>query len=90
MQDLERGASHDPDARLKGEILASLSTWTADYDLVRLELAWTVVQMLLRHVKREQPLDVYLEFVERLANNLRDQSEGIRSVISEDTRRRAN
>lgn len=86
--DFERGAP-DPDARLKGEILASLSTWTADYELARLDLAWSVTQMLLKHVARE-PLDVYVEFIEKLSAILGDEAEQIRKVVGEDCRRRAN
>jgi len=87
--DFERGAP-DPDARLKGEILASLSTWTADYGLERLDLAWSVTQMLLKHVAREQPLDAYVEFIEKLSSMLGDEAEQIRNVVGEDCRRRAN
>lgn len=87
--DFGRGAP-DPDARLKGEILASLSAWTADYGLVRLDLAWTVAQTLLKHVAREQPLDAYVEFIEKLSAILNDEAGQIRNVVGEDCRRRAN
>lgn len=87
--DFERDAP-DPDARLKGEILASLSAWTADYELTRLELGWTVAQMLLKHVAREQTMDIYLEFIERLIAILSDEAAQIRGVVMEDFRRWAN
>ncbi|MBS7537743.1 hypothetical protein [Ancylobacter lacus] len=90
MQDVHHGASHDADARLKGEILSSLSAWTADYELERLDLAWTVAQMLLKHVQREQTLDVYLEFAEKLVAILSDEARDIRAVVGEAVRRHAH
>lgn len=87
--DCERRIS-DSDARLKGEILASLSTWTADYGLARLDLAWTVAQMLLKHTRREQGLEVYLEFTERLSAILADEAAQMKAVIGEDFRRQAH
>lgn len=85
----ERGAA-GPEARLKGEILASLSAWSADYRLLRLDLAWVVTQQLLRHVARNQALEVYLEFLEKLAAHAGQEAHEIRGVIAEDARKRAH
>lgn len=90
MLDLERGAPDDPDARLKGEVLGALSTWQAEFELVRLELAWTVAQMLLTHVRRSQPLDVYIEFIDRLAGIAGEEARDLKKVVEEDFRRRAH
>lgn len=90
MPDFEQGAPEDPDTRLKGEILASLSTWTADYELVRLELAWAVAQMLMRHVSRTQPLEVYIEWLERFADIAGEQAQELKKAVGEDSRRRLN
>ena len=90
MPDFERVAPDDPDARLKGEILASLSTWSAEFELERLELAWAVAQMLLKHVNRSQPLDVYFEFLERLSAIAGEEARELRRVVGEDFRRRAH
>ena len=80
----------DLGTRLKGEILASLSTWTVECGLTRLELAWSVSNMLLKHVGRTVTLDVYIEFIERLAAILGNEAKSLREVIHEDVRQRLN
>lgn len=90
MSDLEMGASQGPGDRLKGEVMASLSDWTAEYGLVRLELGWAVVNMLLKHVAREQPIGVYVEFIERLATILGEEAAGLREVLADEVRRQVN
>lgn len=89
MPDLGEGAP-DPHARLKGEILGALSDWSASHDLVRLELPWTVAHMLLKHTSRSQPLEVYLEFLERLADIAGEQARDLRKAIEEDFRKQAH
>lgn len=83
----DRGAPHAPDDALKGEVLASLSEWNATYGTVRLELAWTVLQMLLKHVEREG-LTEYVEFCERASAALGEQAKGVTEVFEEDHRNR--
>ncbi|WP_439629964.1 hypothetical protein [Shinella sp.] len=90
MPDFEEGTPDDPHARLKGEILGALSDWSASHDLVRLELPWTVAQMLLRHTSRSQPLEVYVEFLERLADIAGEQARDLKKAMDEDVRRHAH
>ncbi|WP_147283788.1 hypothetical protein [Bosea caraganae] len=78
----------DRSTRLEGEILSSLCTWSAEYGLARLDLGWSVAKMLLKHVSRTMPLDIYIEFVERLAAVLGDEARAIRQVAEEDHRAR--
>nr|WP_306266987.1 hypothetical protein [Pararhizobium sp. IMCC3301] len=85
--DDRQGAPRDPEDCLKGEVLASLSSWTADFKTVRLELAWTVLQMLLKHVER-QGMDVYVEFCDKAGAELRERSDGLKAIYEEDHRRR--
>lgn len=80
----------DPDARLRGEILSSLSTWTAEYEQEGLDLAWTVAQMLLQHVNRTNGLADYIAFIERVSAILGDEAAALRQVIAEDFRKRMN
>jgi hypothetical protein len=87
--DWTQGAS-DPGTRLKGEILGSFADWANEYGQTRLELPWTVAQMLLKHVGRTQDLAVYLEFIERLSAILGDEAAALRQVIAENFRKRAN
>lgn len=44
--------------------------------------------MLLKHVARTMPLDIYIEFIERLCANLGDEARALRQVIEEDHRAR--
>lgn len=85
--DDRQGAPRDPEDGLKGEILASLSTWTADYKQVRQGLAWTVLQMLLKHIER-QGMDIYMEFCDKAGAELSERSEGLKTIYKEDHRRR--
>ena len=90
MSDFRPGTSQGPDDRLKGEVMASLSEWTAEYGLVRLELGWTVANMLLKHVSREQPIGIYVEFIERLADILGEEAKGLREILADEVRLKIN
>lgn len=85
-----QGAAHDPDDRLKVEILAALSDWSATYGTAGLELAWTVHQMLMQHINRQQGLAAYIEFSVKVSEIMRDEAKELTAVIEEDFRSRLN
>lgn len=82
--DNQQGATHDPDDRLKGEILAALSDWSAAYETEGLELAWTVHQMLMQHINRNQGLAAYIEFAEKAGAMMGKEADAIKEVIEKD------
>jgi hypothetical protein len=86
----EQGASHDPAARLEGELIATFSELEARHGLLRLDLAYSVARALLQHVGRKQPLDVYVEFCQRAGSIFAEQAALITDVVEEDRRGRAH
>jgi len=84
--DKHQGATRDPDDRLKGEILAALSDWRATYGTVGLELAWTVHQMLMQFIRRQQGLAAYIEFSAKASEIMRDEATELAAVVEEDHR----
>ena len=85
-----QGASRNPDDRLKGEILASLADWRQGYGTERLELGWTVLQALLKHIERTEGIAALIEFDERAAAIMADEAASLREVYEEDARARAH
>ncbi|WP_127599601.1 hypothetical protein [Nitratireductor alexandrii] len=90
MQDFGRGASHDPDARLEGEILGCLADWSEQYGTERLELAYAVTKALLGHVCRTQPPQITAEWCAKTAEILGEQARMLEEIFDEDRRQRLN
>lgn len=82
----ERGASRTPEehAHIAREVRTMLEELEDRFAMVRLELAWTVSQALLRHVGDTQPMDVYLEYCAKSAAIHSQQAVLIKKVIAED------
>lgn len=90
MQELEGGASLDPDARLEGEILGCLAEWSEEYGTERLELAYAVTKALLGHVSRTQPPQVMAEWCAKTAGILCEQARLLEEIFEEEKRSRMN
>lgn len=85
-----QGASRNPEARLEGEIIASLSAWAAEYETERLELAYAVAKVLLGYVHRTQRPEVVAEWCGKVSEIFGEQATMLREIVTDDRRRRFN
>jgi len=83
-----QGASRNPEARLEGEIIASLSAWQAEYETERLELAYAVAKALLGYVHRTQRPEVVAEWCGKVSEIFGEQARLLDEIVIEDKRRR--
>lgn len=88
--DEPQGDPLNPDNALNGKILAALSSWSADYKTRRLDLAWNVLNMLLKHTSRTHGLAAYIEFLELASESMKDEASALREVINEDFKKQLN
>lgn len=85
-----QGASRNPEARLEGEIIASLSAWAAEYETERLELGFAIAKALLGYIHRTQRPDVVAEWCGKIAEIFGEQATMLRGIVEEDRKRRFN
>lgn len=85
-----QGASRNPEARLEGEIVASLSTWAAEYETERLELGYAVAKALLGYIHRTQPPETVAEWCGKIADIFGEQATMLSTIVAEDRMHRVN
>ena len=80
----------DHSDRLKGEMLGTLSALKSDYKTERLELAWSALQSLLKHIERVKGLEALIEFSEKAGAMLTEDARDIRAILDQDFKERLN
>jgi hypothetical protein len=88
--DDHQGASGNLDDRLKGELLATYSELKARYQTTRLELAWSAISMLLKHIEDQEGLEALIEFSEKAGAMISEDAKDIHAILDDDHRRRAH
>lgn len=88
--DDHQGASSNLDDRLTGELLATYSELKTRYQTTRLELAWSALAALLKHIENHEGLEALIEFSEKAGEIISEDAKDIRAILDDDHRKRAH